>query len=300
LFSILNWYPSVLCHKEEQRYLDAFSGKCFKLRLSTRQVNQRLIDMVIVGSDQVWRPWPGIYDYSYFFLGFIHDAKIKKASYAASLGLNSWTYTEAETREISKMLLQFSGISVREKDAVSIFQDVFNLNVPQLIDPTLLLKETDYRKIIPMQTAVDASYVATFILDATEDKQNIAELIAKSLGKKIVSINATYQDEGRTYLPSIESWLDKFIHADFVITDSFHGTAFSINFNKKFVVISNEQRGQSRLTSILELFSLQSRLVCRDSDIHSILSEGIDWDSVNLKLNRERERSSDYFIKLGL
>jgi hypothetical protein len=85
-----------------------------------------------------------------------------------------------------------------------------------------------------------------------------------------------------------------------VITDSFHGTAFSINFNKKFVVISNEQRGQSRLTSILELFSLQSRLVCRDSDIHSILSEGIDWDSVNLKLNRERERSSDYFIKLGL
>jgi hypothetical protein len=100
-------------------------------------------------------------------------------------------------------------------------------------------------------------------------------------------------------VPSMEQWLSCFIDAEFVVTDSFHGTLLSILFHKPFIALGNPKRGMSRLLSILEAFGLQDRL------IHGIDSEddgeyyvsGIDWDAVEDKLKSYREDSFEFLRK---
>ena len=88
--------------------------------------------------------------------------------------------------------------------------------------------------------------------------------------------------------------------ADYIITDSFHGTLFSIIFNKKFISIGNKRRGLSRFTSILKQLGLENRLLLDVSDFSpELLNEDIDWDSVNIKLEVERKESIE-FLKNNL
>ena len=153
-----------------------------------------------------------------------------------------------------------------------------------VLDPTLLLYAEDYAalcKDIPQRKP----FVFAYILDENEEKLNSIKRFAEQRGLPYYIKSA---DSGVSMEDSIELWLSYFRDAAFVITDSFHGTAFTINFNKDFYVFGNAQRGNSRFDSLLGQFELQDRII--NGKIPVETDSYIDWNKVNqLKVSAVRE-----------
>ena len=229
-----------------------------KMKSICRKYN---LDAVIVGSDQVWREdFAMNYGYNYF-LDFV-PKNIVKLSYAASFGLSEWHYKSAQTSRIKGLLSEFSGVSVRELDAVKLCKNYLMLTPSLMIDPTLLLDKVDYEKISSSRL-VDDKYVFVYWLG---DKSPIADLIStyQKSGYKIVDIHL----RSTSNLPSIEDWLSYIRFADFVITDSFHGCVFSLIFNKNFFIHPNNSGGNGRLTTLFTLLDIKdsNNLIQPDND----------------------------------
>lgn len=262
-------------------------------------------DVVIVGSDQVWRPRysPNIYDY---FFGFLKDnSTTKKISYAASFGVDTWEYSDTQTKEVKGLVKLFDGVSVREKSAVQLCKDNLNTDANFVLDPTLLLGKEDYLKLITEQSERSAPSIFTYVLDKSESKKDIIHFVQKKLGKDVTTnqpkeiIRESSSKVLNDYAyPSIEGWIRSFDQADFIVTDSFHGTIFSIIFNKPFLTIVNSERGAARFKSLLALLNLEDRLI--ESYDESLISEkllaSIDYSKVNATLNELKAESLAYLL----
>jgi hypothetical protein len=253
------------------------------------------LNVLISGSDQVWRDWGEGKNLMFYFLDFARKWNIKRYAYAASFGGDKWLFNEKQSEEVIDLLRSFDKISVRENDAVALLKEHANLDALWLLDPTLLLSAEDYQKELKVTSSQKNKFV-TYILDNEPNKQNVINKIEETSGIKHFDIGTPVPSviNGITELPTIESWLGNFMGAELVVTDSFHGTAFSINFNKNFVVLSNHLRGQSRLLSILSMFGLENRLATNPEDAVKILKIPIDWNIVNERLVREREKSYNF------
>ncbi|MFV0165369.1 polysaccharide pyruvyl transferase family protein [Empedobacter falsenii] len=254
---------------------------------------------VIVGSDQTWRPKysPKIENY---FLDFLKENnKIIKLAYATSFGTDKWEFSEPE-KEICKSLAQnFNSISVREKTAIDICKNKFNVEAELVLDPTLLLNKEDYIKLLNLDNNIKSGTKSLFyyVLDnAPKNKQFITDIEKKNIFK-IQSIQATAETIN-TVMPSVREWILSFYNNDIVITDSFHGTVFSIIFNKPFFSVVNKERGASRFESLLGLFGLENRLIydVENFDINR-LNEPIDFNSVNKKLEVNRLKSLKFLTE---
>lgn len=243
-------------------------------------------EVIVVGSDQVWRPSYN-YDITAMFLKPI-GGKISKIAYASSFGTDIWEFTDSQTNECRELIKSFIGVSVREEDAVGLSKQHLDCDATWVLDPTLLLTREDY-----LETCIDVEckkpFVFAYILDESEKK--VSEIkhfaAAKGLDFKIKSAGPCANAKD-----TIEKWLSYFRDAKYVITDSFHGTVFSILFNKDFMVYGNNKRGNSRFNSLLGLFSLQNRLTA------SIPNEwpAIDWNTVNVAHRLKREESINWLI----
>ena len=98
---------------------------------------------------------------------------------------------------------------------------------------------------------------------------------------------------------SVEEWLSALLDADYVLTDSYHGMVFAINFNKQFVTLGNVQGGQSRFVSLLNLFNLSNRMTKDEDEILNLMNEDINWVEVNTILEEKRTKSIS-FLKNAL
>lgn len=268
------------------------------------------IDGIVVGSDQVWQPkYSGSYTKN-LFLDFAKGDKIKKLTYAASFGGNVWSYPDDKTKELSLLLHHFDAVSVREDSAVSLCKSVFGKDSTQVIDPTLLLDKEHYKSLIEpndIQSPINQKKLLTYILDESEDKLNIVNHVAQKKNLSLLSVAATSKDFGKTVLgqrrtkhsyPSISQWLAGFSNADYVVTDSFHGVAFSIIFNKPFIAIGNKSRGVARFESLLNLVNLRNRLIFTYEDLHDeLLNSNIDFDSVSEIISEQKTRSHEFLSK---
>lgn len=238
-------------------------------------------DSLLVGSDQTWRPMYNgkIYD---MYLQLAEGMDVKRVAYAVSFGTDKWEYTPEQETECARLAKQFDAISVREASGVQLCKEHFGVEATHVLDPTLLLTANDYNELCK-DIEKREPFVFAYILDMTEQK--VAEIKAfaeaKGLPYFIKSADADISDAD-----SIELWLSYFRDAAYVITDSFHGTAFSINYNKDFFVFLNEQRGNSRFDSLLNLLNLKDRVVTFVNPEKPL----INWPEVNLLLNSERER----------
>ena len=235
---------------------------------SLQQLQPTDYDAIIVGSDQVWR-------HSYFTVGWqtsIADAylafskgwSIKRVAYAASFGTQEWEYSIDETKLCSVHLQSFNGVSVREDIGVELCQKYLNVQAQHVLDPTMLLEKEDYIRLIQQANVpVSSGDLLYYVLDETEAKRSIAELI-ESKGKfTLFRVNEPFSK--KIVQPSVEQWLRGFYDAKFIITDSFHACVFSILFNKPFIVIGNEKRGLSRFKSLLKMIGQEYRLVTEES-----------------------------------
>lgn len=256
------------------------------------------IDAVIVGSDQVWRTEysPNIKN---FFLDFlVNHNEIKKIAYAASFGLDVWQFTKEDTESIKKLIKKFDYISVREDSAVTLCKDFLEVSADHVLDPTLLLVKEDYLKFV--NTASKKQGVFSYILDNDAIKSEKVEFICNILSREkficmpnMINKNKIFVRNLNDYeYPAIEEWITSFYKADFVVTDSFHGTVFSIIFNKPFISLCNNERGRARFKSLLKIFDLEERLFDNHNSIDiSIINKPIDYNMVNYRLDMLRRFS---------
>ncbi|TQS70061.1 hypothetical protein ERN12_15555 [Rhodobacteraceae bacterium] len=254
-------------------------------------------DAVITGSDQIWRPKYARDLLPDLFLNFVTDPNTRRISYAASFGTDKWEYDPAQTAAAIARLKQFTAISVREDSAKALCEQHLGMTVEHVLDPTLLLGADHYVPLIAdHKVPDDARQISTYILDRTPDKQALAAELSDQLGLPVRTTNGTlFLDAEEKSHPNsffVEGWLAAFHGAEFVLTDSFHGMAFSILFNKPFIAYGNQQRGLGRFTSLLRLVGLEDRLVvdAASVDIAQMLKP-IDWEAVNERLAGLRTQS---------
>ena len=221
-------------------------------------------DAFIVGSDQVWRPRynKGILEIMY--LSFIpQNINVKKIAYGASFGTAHWEYNEEQTSKCKILVKNFDAVSVREFDGIDMCRKYLNRNdAINVLDPTLLLEKEDYLKICNDIHISSENLLFAYILDVDNESKSILMNIAENFGLQLKLVGA---EECCTL--TVEEWIAMFRDAKMVITDSFHGTIFSIIFNKEFYSISNQSRGGSRFESLLSLFNLSNRLYNNILDI---------------------------------
>ncbi len=244
----------------------------------TNYVKRHGLDLVIVGSDQVWRPdFAKKYGFNYF-LDFVPQG-VKQASYAASFGLSDWGYNSEETRIIAQLLSKFVSVSVREDEAVKLCKDNLGIEVEHLLDPTLLLTNTDYDKIASGRKITEP-YTYVYWLGSEEDKQKALSMYGGQ--NKIVEISL----RGNAQLDSIEDWLSYIKYSENVITDSFHGCVFSIIYHKQFNICDNFSGGNGRLSSLIKMLNID------------LNSDAINYDEVYKELESLKMKSLGYLNEI--
>ena len=265
-------------------------------------------DAYVVGSDQVWRPKysPSI---SNHFLGFSGaDTKLKRISYAASFGVDDWEYTPEQTDECRNLVGKFDAVSVREDSAVILCKDHFGIDALQVLDPTLLLTKDDYIRLVEKDNIPKCNgTLLTYVLDKTPEKQAFINTIARETGMDEVSImpKSLFRDAGSKRIndciyPPVTAWLRGFMDAEYVITDSFHGTAFAIIFNKPFLAIGNSKRGMTRFTSLLKIFGLEDRIIHSTNELLTEkLYAPIDFQHIN-EILRTKQDEAFRFLSTAL
>lgn len=257
-------------------------------------------DLIIVGSDQVWRKEYMKNNIQLYFLSFVPD-NIKKISYSASFGVEYWQFDKNETDKLKKYLSTFNGISVREDSAVGLIKDNIGINAKHIIDPTLLLNVDDYLNLsFKKKNKIEQKYLFCYILDDDDEKMKIIDFVSDSLkinSRMDFSLNGIKKNNMQI-MPNnpIENWLLQMYHSEFVVTDSFHGAVFSILFNKKFIVIPNSERGLTRFTSILKMFELEDRMITEFSTVEEVIKTEIDWKNVNSVLSEKREEAKQFIL----
>ena len=254
-------------------------------------------DAYVVGSDQVWLP-------TYFphtFLPFLHRDNVIKIVYAASSGRLSWMDFESSVTQARKFSRTFKAFSTREESLGRRASNVLQRDVVTVLDPTMLLEPQDYISVSEDGWIFPEKTLFTYVLDRSSEKKQIIEEIAKKYNLEIIegNVKTDYVKKKGINLddcvfPSVERWIQGISASSFVVTDSFHGTVFSILFNKPFISIGNARRGLERFDSLLRMFNLHNRLVCSLKDVVEKETEMIDWNFVNAKLSERRKKSLEF------
>ena len=260
-------------------------------------------DVMVSGSDQVWRAAYG--DVRSYLFDFAQDAGIPKIAYAASFGTASIDdeYDEALVAETAALARRFDAISVREESGVAICAEKWGVSAIQLIDPTMLLDAHHYAALAARSDVrISSGALLTYILDtAPAVEQWTAELgsaighIPRKLMPDLPSTLADFRSRPAEFIrPSIFTWLQAIQQAEYVITDSFHGTAFSILLEKPFLVVKNRTRGAARFDTLLRIFGLQDRAVEVGEDAAAKMLAPIEWDNVRQLLELKRQTAMEF------
>lgn len=249
-------------------------------------------DAYFTGSDQVWNNFFGGFEKS-FFLDFT-SSEAKCFAYSASFGKPFFTAIEQD--EIKKLLNKYSLISVRENAGKKILNE---LKIPsvQLLDPVYFLKMDDWRKIKEGKFGI-RKYILIYQLDSHGKLiEEARKLLKKYENYKIIFIETErkkrYKDIEYVSVPTVTEFLGLFWEAEYVITDSFHGTTFSICMNKDFSCIL-PKKYSNRIESVLSVFHLEDRVINESRSIELISEKKINWEQVHDIGNLERKKVTDF------
>ena len=252
----------------------------------------QVYDCFISGSDQVWSPVCAGFDKNYF-LEFVERGK-RRVSYAASFGRAE--IPENLREEYRDLLYKFDFISVREKSGANIIKNLLDKDVKIVLDPTLLIEKEQWKSLFGKNDA-RTGYVLIYLI--AEDKELIrcAMKYAASTNKKVLYINdRIYRTKGIENLRNVkpDEWVNLFINAGAIFTNSFHGVAFSMNFEKEFYVFKLKQNVavNERMINILDIFGLSDRFASNYEDVKKMTS--IDYSRISSIMTEWRKTSLDY------
>ena len=285
--------------KHTDLFIDKYIKRFFTKNFSN--IKKEDFDVIIVGSDQIWRPKYFFSGIENAYLNFAKEWDIKRIAYAASFGTEEWEYNNEQTANCAALLKKFNAVSVRESSATKLCKEKFGVYAQHVLDPTMLLSKEDYINLFGNASADKSDgNLFCYILDESAEKARIIDNVAKKKGLKPFHVNSKYEDsdaplEERIQQP-VEKWLRAFYDAEFIVTDSFHACVFSIIFNRPFIIYGNQERGLARFKSLLKLFELEDCLVYSPNDVNKVLQTPIDWNKVNFIHRQMKEESLSFLI----
>lgn len=301
---ILRWLNRCVLHSQKKNY--ELRNKDYAFLESYIPVTKEYIgneelfsdppkaDIYLTGSDQVWNSYYNRGIDKSFYLDFA-PKMAKRISYAASIGMLEIPVEEVD--ETTQLLSKYQAITVREISAKKILSDLgFYSEV--VLDPTLLLNKEEWANIASrFHFDEKEPYLLTYSVEYGNENSIIkhyAQQIAKKKGLKLFHITYSGKPKDNYYdnvfhYATPDLFLNLMLHASFVVVSSFHGTAFSINFNKPFITVS-PNKFNSRIQSLLKITGLESRLVT-DNNRGIDSFSNINYDIVNERLDIERKKS---------
>lgn len=265
-----------------------------------------LYNGIVCGSDQIWNPKAKDADVN-FYLPFPFDGR--KISYAVSI--NDGIIEDDENgRQLISWISDFSYLSVREENARENLIGYLEKEVAVVLDPTLL-NECDFFDEICSERIIKEKYVFLYSIGYSDDVAEAARYVSELTGEKVYIL---YTSRGTKRIIrqnkdficlnkeiSPEDFISLIKYADFVITDSFHGTAFSINYKKKFYSIAKLKNGEkvfdTRIYGILSKLGLAKRFVTCDELRDSNLSEAVNYSEVSIRKKKLMDKSMMYLTE---
>lgn len=271
--------------------LDSLYGCVTKKYYSVFELRDLRYDVLVCGSDQIWNP-EIMGEIDPFFLLDFGKAK-RRVSYAASMG--SYEINDREKVLFSGYLKNFTAISVREEHAKKQLQGLTNKKIQVVSDPTLLLSRADWEACFPDELSCKKKdgpkYILCFfvwngISKYMEDVKKYAKELnlpiwnIQAHSKKIKGVDQVIQ------APTVGEFLRFIDNAELIITNSFHGVAFSLNLNKNFIPILN-MKNPERVKNLLNNLELEQLIDAEPKEVMHM----IDYDQVNFRMRQLRDKS---------
>jgi len=295
----IKWTLTINSAKKSQKKFNEFKSKYLKLSepyfKNTINKANDLYNAYITGSDQVWNFNLNGNDYTYL-LDFASDSK-KKLSYAASMGSKSMS---KENEEIfAKSLLNYDGISVREKTLKAYVDVAIGIDSTLVLDPTLLLTKDDYNFA---SQEIEEKYIFVYTVASTPNIEKAAKELSKITGYKIIWGHMSYRKKkgviNKTDI-SPNEFINYIKNAEYVLTSSFHGMALSIVMEKQFFydLDTKKENNNSRLETLAEVLGLQERELTAEK---YNFNKDINYLKIRKILKVKRKESMDFLAKLSL
>lgn len=318
IHNIWNVVTVAIGRKKKQKKFEEFRNEYIPLTEQLFQSSEELMrnygnyDVYIAGSDQIWNPDFFIDDLSYF-LDFLPEEK-KRISYASSFGKSEFK-SEKYRDKCAMLLSRFQHISVREQSGMKIAKSLCGIDAEWVLDPTLLLNKYDWMKLADTDILTDEiilCYTMPGDRVVTESIEKIAKQLQLITGLPVVRIGNKEYDVFKYGRKSCDieagplEFVRYFLKAKYVVTNSFHGTAFSLNLDKDFIIPINDSLKTStalheRILSILKLLGAESAVI-KTSELDKTIDfskHAIQHGKISDKLEEERKRSFEY-LKLAI
>ena len=257
-------------------------------------------DVYICGSDQIWNPAIISAEQKIdpvYFLSFVNNVSARKISYASSIG--NYDYSDAEKAIVKRLIQSFDYISVREKDGIGKIKELpHNGKISHVLDPTLLLNKQEWIAAVGAEVFTKCeAYILVYSVPRTRLLRTAVDHFKRNLKLKVVSIDqmllpsAKVDKHVRTAGP--KEFIQLMVNASFIITDSFHGVCFALNFGKHFAAISAGGRS-NRILSILEVAGCKKNFIEDSKDLVDFLKVEHNIDNIQEKLTQARAQSMSY------
>lgn len=242
-------------------------------------------DIYICGSDQIWKPINDEYIDKAFYLGFSSAAKKVKISYAPSFGVKDFP-TKLQN-EVKELLTDFREISVREYSGVKILKDILNFTVKHVIDPTLLVSKEVWLGYSNKDLSISEDYIVVYAMEKNRLFNECLLKLKKLTKYKTILISVdgikrvTYCDE-TLYNVGPSEFLSLINNSKLILTNSFHGTSYSIIFEKPFISIPHSS-SNSRILELLTSLGIEHRQIKDSEEINEKFLD-LDYSKSKLKL----------------
>ena len=297
IISLLHYKKLMLHHhrfdEARRKYLNV-SKRCRTMNEVRSVANQ--YNVVIAGSDQIWNTEAPDFSDTYF----LPDVPCRKVAYAVSLGSVS---KDSQLMNYIKDIASFDYISVREKDAKEYLEEKIKRSVEVNIDPTLLLDKDDYAAFIDSTPLVNEEYIFFYSISYPKEVLQIAKEMSRRMGLKIVTVFTSFhtimcESYGIKvyYDAGPKEFLNLLTNAKVVLTNSFHGVAFSIIMNKPFYHLCESKGGMiqrdDRIGNLLEVLNIKDRSV--GANMIPIVEDNIDWNMIYEERNCLKEKALMY------
>ena len=277
---------------------DRFYHNCFdRTKRAYTSVNFESVmdevDAFVCGSDTIFCPDEFGFDDGYY--ANYPCMRGNSVAYASSFG--DPHFSEEDYVKLTERLQNFKAFGLREQMMVPYVKNHVNVPVEKVIDPTLLLTQNDF-DTIATERLLEEPYLLLYARRYNPKMEAYAEKVAAEKGWEIVdiSLRATNAKKGHLmfYEAGVEEFLSLVKHAEYIITNSFHGMIMSVQYRRPFVIFSREQC-DTKITELLELLGLSDRLLINGTEQY----ETIDYDAVHKQIAEARTKAQD-FLKMEL
>jgi hypothetical protein len=277
----------------EKSYMNKYPSKCFTDANKLMEIANRY-GAVICGSDQVWNPDITGNDINYF-LSFCGE-NTKRIAYAPSFGVEA--LNEEFGSAIRAELMKFDALSVRENSGIDLVKQLIGKESTLVTDPTFLIPSNEWSAIEKKHPMAKGEYILYYTIRSSKNLWRQCKALSEKTGLRIIRVggNPIKRIKNREDMIdyacdlSPSEWLSLVHNARYVVTNSFHGTAFSIIYHKDFY-LEFSSLTNSRLKQITELAGLEERVL---KDGVEIVPSSIDYISVDERLSGIKNKSSDY------